>query len=142
MRCLDLKHRWFVGSDDQKEGDLCPECTTMDENIMKEYKINPNRIKPDVVFFGEKAPMYSQVFAILKSLRKEDFLVISGTSRAVFPVRLFHDTPATLIFNDVISLPEKEGLSSYFVKQFIGPCTKELPFIREFVQSKINSLLN
>lgn len=138
MRCRAFGHRWFVGGDEQKQGDACPHCSSLDDEVVREYGIDPARIKPDVVFFGEKAPMYSAAFGLLGSLKEGDFLVILGTSQSVFPIKLFYGTRATLVFNDIVQ-PEGTGINSRLEIQFIGPCTEQLPLIREFVDNKISA---
>lgn len=137
MRCRTFGHRWFVGGGEQKRGDACPDCSAIDGELAREYGVDPTKIKPDVVFFGERAPAYSAAFGLLSSLEDGDFLVISGTSRGVFPIRLFYGTRATLIFNDTVT-PEERGIERLLEIQFIGPCTEQMPLIREFVDNKIS----
>lgn len=136
MRCRTFGHRWFVGGDEQRQGDTCPDCCALDGELAREYGVDPSRIKPDVVFFGERAPAYSAAFSLLSSLEEDDFLIISGTSRGVFPIRLFYGTRATLVFNDIVR-PEGTGIERLLEIQFIGPCTEQLPLIRDFVDMKL-----
>jgi NAD-dependent deacetylase len=43
-------------------------------------------VKPNVVFFGEAAPLYRMMFKHLKELGPEDVLVVIGTDGAVIPI--------------------------------------------------------
>jgi NAD-dependent deacetylase len=75
LRCLGCETHWDWGyhAFDPAEH-RCPHCGGLHE------------VKPDVVFFNERAPLYQQLWEKLDSLSHEDLLVVIGTSGNVLPI--------------------------------------------------------
>ena len=71
MRCLSCKHVWDVGYDAVPVDTACPICGKND------------RVKPNVVFFGESAPLYEKMWQIFYMPRVGDIILIIGTSGVV-----------------------------------------------------------
>jgi NAD-dependent deacetylase len=70
MRCLDNpNHMYNVGYGLTSSDDTCPECG--------------GSVKPGVIFFGESAPMYQQMFHTFRGATKDDLIVVIGTSGSV-----------------------------------------------------------
>jgi NAD-dependent deacetylase len=75
LRCLGCETQWDCGYRKfDPTVDRCPQCGGVHE------------VKPDVVFFNERAPLYQKLWERLDSLSHEDLLVILGTSGAVLPI--------------------------------------------------------
>lgn len=50
-----------------------------------DYAGTPGRYKPNVVFFGEAAPVYAELFERMENLDEEDMVVVVGSSELVLP---------------------------------------------------------
>lgn len=79
--------------------------------------------KPNVIFFGENAPAYSELYAILDSLTTEDMVIVVGCSNTVinFNWELFPAvTKGTkvLVVNPNINYLEQEQYDIHGVLQF------------------------
>ncbi|WP_432696967.1 SIR2 family NAD-dependent protein deacylase [Marinobacterium sp. YM272] len=48
-----------------------------------DYASQPPKFKPNVVFFGEMAPVYQELFALMDNLSEEDLVVVVGSSESV-----------------------------------------------------------
>ncbi|MBS99182.1 MAG: hypothetical protein CMI01_10955 [Oceanospirillaceae bacterium] len=48
-----------------------------------DYTAQQGRFKPNVVFFGEIAPVYAELFELMNSLTEEDLVVVVGSSESV-----------------------------------------------------------
>jgi NAD-dependent deacetylase len=75
LRCLGCESQWDWGYRAfEPARDRCPQCGGLHE------------VKPDVVFFNERAPLYQKLWERLDSLSHDDLLVIIGTSGNVLPI--------------------------------------------------------
>ncbi len=75
MRCLACGSVWDIGPTAWNlSEDRCPTCGSV------------SRVKPNVVFFNEPAPLYEPMAEILGSLGMDDVLVVIGTDGAVVPI--------------------------------------------------------
>ena len=74
MQCVDCGHIWNVGYAAWKNGDPCVRCPSTAS------------VRPNIVFFGEMAPMYEVMWGELASLTMRDVLLVIGTSGVVLPV--------------------------------------------------------
>jgi NAD-dependent deacetylase len=113
MHCLACDSEWEIGSRpfDRKP---CPDCGTRQE------------VKPAVVFFGENAPRYPDLYDLVQDLRPQDTVVVVGTSGAVLPAdRLFGDSPAHSI---LVNLEPGDNMNeALFTECLYGPATEHLP---------------
>lgn len=48
-----------------------------------DYARQPRHFKPNVVFFGEAAPVYAELFALMSQLDEDDLVVVVGSSEQV-----------------------------------------------------------
>jgi len=48
-----------------------------------DYRAHPPHFKPNVVFFGEAAPVYHELFELMNSLTEQDLVVVVGSSEKV-----------------------------------------------------------
>jgi NAD-dependent deacetylase len=93
MRCLDCETIWDVGYQvfDPATG-CCPHCGALWE------------VKPNVVFFNERAPLYTEMWRRLAELTDDDVLVVIGTSGTVLPVgEIARRCPATSVLSNLQS---------------------------------------
>jgi NAD-dependent deacetylase len=123
MECHACGHRWEHGLRPWNPvSDRCPACGSQAE------------VKPGVVFFGEPAPAYARLFAVLESLRKKDVLLVIGTSGYVLPVAQFgYMNPGIGILNNLersIHIPD-----AAFDHAFYRPATEAVVDIEEMLQS-------
>ena len=72
MLCVSCGRTWDIGYGEWSHEDRC-ECGS-------------EWVKPNVVFFGEHAPHYSEMWADLTSMAKGDILLVMGTSGSVIPI--------------------------------------------------------
>lgn len=86
MKCLECDQVIDVGYSRVEVTDTCPECGSI-------------HLKPNVVFFGEHAPKYFDMYKIFGSEREEgDVIVAIGTTFEVVPFYLImgnHSVPAS-----------------------------------------------
>jgi NAD-dependent SIR2 family protein deacetylase len=90
MQCLGNQSHWYIGYNIQKYENRCPVCSC-------------HKIKPNVIFFNEVAPEYPRACKLLKSLSKQQALIIIGTSLQVFPIKLMYlnCTSSLQIYSDL-----------------------------------------
>jgi NAD-dependent deacetylase len=90
LRCLACETHWNCGYKTfDPATDRCPQCGGVHE------------VKPDVVFFNERAPLYQKLWEKLDSLSHDDLLVIVGTSGNVLPIAgiACHSRAVTVLSN-------------------------------------------
>jgi len=122
MRCFACGNRWSIGYTAWQEADRCP----------AEGCGNRSNVKPDVVFFGESAPVYSFLWDTMKSLERGDVLLVIGTTGAVLPVdSMARNANCIRILNNLT--PSTEINDRNFDYVFYEPATKAI--------RKIDSLL-
>ena len=68
MKCYGCGHIWHIGSDSYSLHSACPRCSCF------------RAIKPNVVFFYEKAPEYIKLNILKKTIQPDDYLICIGTS--------------------------------------------------------------
>lgn len=76
MMCREQEcgHSWYVGYGEVKADDVCPQCSSHD-------------IKPGVVFFGEHAPGYENLYSTFNKSH-DDLIIVIGTSGEVVPLNM------------------------------------------------------
>jgi len=91
--CRKCGHIEHIGYSDMQYDNTCKSCGSV-------------YIKPNVVFFHEKAPMYEEMDKIIASLTKDDMVVIIGTSGEVIPYgRMVNQTAPTKNIINVLDDP-------------------------------------
>ena len=95
LRCLDCGAEWDFGYQKfSPENHACPQCGAF------------RAVKPNVVFFNESAPLYTEMFRRLEALTAADLLVVIGTSGTVLPVaEIARRSLATTILSNLDSDP-------------------------------------
>lgn len=68
MKCYGCGHVWNIGEDPYTSHRKCPRCDCV------------KAIKPNVVFFNERAPEYAKLKIMSKTIQSEDSLIAIGTS--------------------------------------------------------------
>jgi NAD-dependent deacetylase len=124
MWCIACEHRWELEAEryDRKG---CPACGTL------------RAVKPGIVFFGESAPRYNDLYEIVAGLRAEDTVVVIGTSGTVLPAdRLFaHSKAYSLLVN---LEPADQMDEKAFSERHYGPATQELPGLLEKLKARMD----
>lgn len=124
MHCTACGNIWGIGySEFNPETDRCPRCASS------------KGVKPNIVFFGGQAPMYTYLYRALDYLEHPDSkLVIIGTMGNVLPVDSFtqHIHPSKKILNN---LEKSEYIDERnFENVFYEPATTALPKIEELLK--------
>jgi len=94
-------------------------------------------VKPSVVFFGERAPRYNDLHAIVSGLRAEDTAVVVGTSGTVLPAdQLFAHSPA---YSILVNLePANQMDEKAFSERRYGPATAQLPTLWDTLKLRMD----
>jgi NAD-dependent deacetylase len=124
LRCFDCGHDWEIddGPYDRKG---CPVC-------------GAERIKPGVVFFGEPAPRYRDLQAIVATLRAVDTVVVVGTSGAVLPAdEIFGRSRAHSVLVNLE--PGRQMNELAFTERRYGPATEHLPALTDFIRGRMDA---
>jgi len=126
MHCVacDLEWKIEAGAYDQSG---CPTCR------------KKKTVKPAVVFFGQAAPAYEILHAVIRGLRPVDTVVVVGTSGTVLPAdQLFGSSPAYSILANLE--PGTDMDESAFSACHFGPATQTLPSLTELIQGRMKSI--
>ena len=125
LRCLACGHDWEL-TGDRYDRKGCPECARMD------------LVKPGVVFFGEAAPRYDDLHALVASLRFVDTVVVVGTSGTVLPAdHLFGGSRA---YSVLVNLePSQQMNERLFTERHYGPATQELPKLTPLLRERMDA---
>jgi NAD-dependent deacetylase len=95
MRCEACGTAWEIGAAawDPETG-RCPKCASR------------RAVRPDVIFFHERAPLYPQMWRVLAGLRPRDVLVVIGTDGAVIPIgQIAEEAPCRTVLNVLSPVP-------------------------------------
>jgi len=74
MRCVECGHVWSIGYEAWKNGVRCGRCPSI------------KGVRPNIVFFGEMAPMYEVMWNEVGMASAQDVFLVMGTSGVVLPV--------------------------------------------------------
>jgi NAD-dependent deacetylase len=112
--CVYCKHEWELEREGYDRERGCPSCR------------RKQSVKPGVVFFGENAPRYNDLYAIVSDLCAADTVIVIGTSGAVLPAdQLFAYSKA---YSILVNLePGDQMNEKAFSEQLYGPATEHLP---------------
>ncbi len=93
-------------------------------------------VKPYVVFFGENAPRYTDLYEAVQDLRASDTVVVIGTSGAVLPAdRLFAQSKA---YSILVNLePGTQMDEKAFSERRYGPATEKLPELADLLKERM-----
>jgi NAD-dependent deacetylase len=93
-------------------------------------------VKPGVVFFGESAPRYTDLYRIVHGLRAEDTVIVIGTSGTVLPAdQLFAHSEAYSILANLE--PGTQMDESAFDERRYGPATQQLPDLWDVLKKRM-----
>ena len=124
LRCMACGHEWELEGNryDRKNCAVCK---------------RPRTVKPDVVFFGENAPRYQDLYRIVSELRKADTAVVVGTSGMVLPAdRLFAFSEAHSVLVNLE--PGNHMNEAAFTERLYGPATQQMPRLWDLLKSRMN----
>lgn len=124
MECTACGHNWDIGySEFDTETDRCPKCNSL------------KGVKPNIVFFNSKAPMYTHFYRALEYLEHSDSkLIVIGTNANVVPIDEFtkHINPKKKILNN---LNESDFIDEdNFGCVLYEPATMAVPKIEEILK--------
>lgn len=92
-------------------------------------------IKPNVIFFGEQAPRYLDLYIMLESLTDDDVIVVSGTSSSVVDINFFlSQYPGYKIVNNITPTQGEESVYDVFLHM---PATEAVPHIDAILREKL-----
>lgn len=96
MRCEACGTSWEIGAAPwNPETGRCPKCSSR------------RGVRPDVIFFHERAPRYLDMWRAFKKLRPDDLLVVIGTDGAVIPIgQIAEGAPCRTVLNVLSPVPE------------------------------------
>jgi len=126
MHCVACNLEWKIetGAYDQSG---CPTCG------------KKKTVKPAVVFFGQAAPAYEILHAIVGGLRPVDTAVVVGTSGTVLPAdQLFGYSAAYSVLANLEPGTAMDEAS--FSARSYGPATQTLPSLTELIQTRMASV--
>ena len=106
LRCEDCKEVFHIGYDSQK-GVVCPKCQS-------------NRIRHNVVMFGEAAPEYVHLHRLYD---QADMVVVIGTSGYVIDIAYIAQLVPYSILNNLDPDP---NIDQYFSKVYIKKATEAI----------------
>ena len=129
MLCTACGHRWHIGNRDWNwETERCPKCSSI------------KGVKPDVVFFGEEAPLYARLNKVVEDLGAGDVALVMGTSCDVVHFDLMLERKRcfkainsldpigelgtrVLVFDMVLGMPASQALPKLEAKftELLGP---------------------
>jgi NAD-dependent deacetylase len=121
--CVECGHEWEIKTECyNRKG--CPSCGSV------------RSVKPGVVFFGENAPRYSDLYEIVADLHVEDTVIVIGTSGTVLPAdRLFAHSKA---YSILVNLePGVQMDESLFSERSYGPATQQLPALWDTLKNRM-----
>lgn len=116
MHCHSCSHIWNIGEAQYNHHDRCPKC-------------NSRLTKPNVVFFGEQAPLYEKMGYHFhpKRMNRDDIILYIGSSMSVIPpTRLFSDAYPPANMYRVLINKEENSLDRMFSHKYYGNATEEL----------------
>lgn len=126
MQCTGCGNVWEHGLDEYDTASGCPTCPCK------------KGVKPFVVFFGEQAPKYAQLYALLERLTEQDVFVVIGTSSQVVPINHFLSSkPCAKMLNILEpAKDEAEALLDEMVydKCFFMPATRAVEEIDVYLK--------
>ena len=122
--CVTCGHEWEI-ENNRYDCTGCPSCRST------------RSVKPGIVFFGEKAPRYNDLYEIVSDLRVEDTVVVIGTSGTVLPAdHLFGHSKA---YSILVNLePGDQMNEKAFSERRYGPATQQLPALWNTLRNRMD----
>jgi len=122
LRCRGCDEVFEIGYKKQNEcfNAQCPECG--------------GELRPNIVFFGESAPLYAHLTQVLNTC---ELIVIIGTSGNVLDVTYFAQLTSKSILNNLE--PSDAIDDSYFTKVYYSKATEAIGDIAEYIEEFLAS---
>lgn len=119
MHCDQCGQRWNIGFRNyDPEIDIC-QCGCK------------KKIKPNVVFFGEFAPLYKVLYKSFTNLSSDDVVVVVGTSSQVINInKLLENTPCTKI-----NVNMQHSGTNVYDHEFIGTATENIMKVDQLLET-------
>jgi len=120
LRCRSCEEIYEVGYVKQDEfASSCPSCG--------------GELRPNIVFFGESAPLYEN---LTRELNECEMIVVIGTSGNVLDVTYFAQLTDISILNNLE--PSNAIDDSYFTKVYYSPATEAISDIAEYLEEYLS----
>lgn len=125
MHCHACSHTWFIGNNTYHHEDRCPKC-------------NSRLTKPNVVFFGERAPLYETMGYHFHPKRSnpQDIILYVGSSMSVIPPTMLIDGHKKPKYRVLVN-KDHNTLDSMFNYHYYGNATQQLPTIDQEIIQKV-----
>jgi len=126
LRCTACGHLWNIGYTEWPAGSQCPSagCGSI------------RGVKPNIVFFGEMAPRYADLWEAFESTASDDVMIVIGTSGVVLPVNAMASAfNGFSILNNLEAEPAIDD--SLFARTFYLPATQAAPQIGEVLRERL-----
>ncbi len=122
LRCRECDEIFDIGyvKQEEKFNTQCPECG--------------GELRPNIVFFGEAAPLYQE---LTHQLNLCELVVVIGTSGNVLDVTYFAQLTTRSILNNLE--PSDAINDSYFSKVFYAKATEAIGEISEYIEEFLNN---
>jgi NAD-dependent deacetylase len=122
LRCRECDEVFDIAYAKQEESlsTQCPECG--------------GELRPNIVFFGEAAPLYEN---LTRELNLCELIVVIGTSGNVLDVTYFAQLTTRSILNNLE--PSNAIDDSYFTKVFYSKATEAIGEISEYIEEFLNN---
>ena len=122
LKCIACGHE-FQTSGDWNIADPCPQCLVNDRNM-----------KPNVVFFGETAPRYDDMYQAIRNVFENDLLIVAGTSEQVIPISSYMQSLGTNIKVD--PAPKNSTMINDQYHEYLEMSAVEsVPFLEKMINS-------
>jgi NAD-dependent deacetylase len=123
MHCVTCDCEWKIEATAYDQSG-CPTCR------------QKKTVKPAVIFFGQAAPAYDLLHAIVRSLRESDTALVVGTSGTVLPAdQLFGYSHAHSILANLE--PGNDMNEAAFSARHYGPATQTLPALTGLIEERM-----
>ena len=119
IKCENCEYKKDIGYSKQNRDEKCPECGSL--------------MRPDIVFFGEAAPMYQH---FMEELNDCELFIAIGTSGTVINLNMFVGYIKYSILNNLE--PSNAIIEEYFTKVLYKPATKAIDEIVEDIEHFIS----
>lgn len=124
LHCEACGHDWDIGYASHPPGARCPECGSV------------KGVKPNVVFFNERAPRYAYLHKTLKAMKPQDVFLSIGTSGAVIDVAHFAvKLPCHRIFSALE--PSEAVPEGAFDRTVYGPATQTVGLLETIIAERL-----
>lgn len=120
IRCESCHHQEYIGYTPQDPHLSCPLCDSL--------------MRPDIVFFGESAPMYK---VLMEHINDCEILAVIGTSGAVVQTDYFAGYVPYAILNNIE--PSQYINDTLYSEVYYAPATKTIDTIIEKIIEKLET---